>query len=257
MFRVKGPLSFKDHVGNIRSPFLHPRRWSTAVPERTPVQNLQDAQRFFEEMRIPLGVLPVIQELSFAIVHVGGTQYKLMKGDTVMTQKLEGAEVGKEIILQKVLLIGSKSWTAIGTPLLERARVHAVVEEQTLTKKTIVFKKKRRKNYVRHNTHRQPYTLLRIKDILFDRAGHIDATKGLDADVALGNLTLHPLPPLERVPSPVPILSAANAPKPLPFPSTANPLPEWDKKQQRLKEVKKAQKREKDLKKAEKVVKDS
>jgi len=179
---------------------------------------------------LPVDKLPTLQDLGFAIVHVGGTQYKLMKGDVIMTEKLLGAPVGSEILLQKVLLVGTKTWTAVGTPLLERARVHAVVEEQTKTKKTIVFKKKRRKGYIRHNTHRQPFTTLRIKEILFELGDGLDTSKGLDKNLILQNVISVPVPQVQRVPPPPPMLSATNLPHPPPFPSTANPLPNWDKK---------------------------
>jgi large subunit ribosomal protein L21 len=105
---------------------------------------------------------------AFAVVHLSGHQYKITNGDVIISEKLLGPEVGDEIYLLKVLLIGTKDWTAIGTPLLESAKVRAVVEEQTKADKVIIFKKKRRKNYRRHKGHRQPITTLRITDIIFD-----------------------------------------------------------------------------------------
>jgi len=56
--------------------------------------------------------------------------------------------------------------TAIGTPLLPNVKVLAEVEEKALARKVIVFKKKRRHGYKRHRGHRQPYTLLRILDVV-------------------------------------------------------------------------------------------
>jgi len=205
-----------------------------------------------------LGQLPKLEELGFAVVHVGGTQYKLMAGDVIMAQKMDGVPVGAEIMLPKVLLIGTKSWTAIGTPILERARVHAVIEEQTRTEKTIVFKKKRRKNYVRHNTHRQPYTLLRIKDIFFDLKDHIDTTQGLQKQEILQNVTTHLVPPLERIPAPLPILSASKVPKAnISIPSTANPPPHWDKILNQKKALKLAKEAEKKAKQPKETLKEA
>ncbi len=74
-----------------------------------------------------------------------------------------------DIILDKVLLIGTKDWTAIGTPLLDNAKVYATVEEQTLAAKVLIFKKKRRKNYRRFKGHRQPVTTLRILDVSYQQ----------------------------------------------------------------------------------------
>jgi len=102
---------------------------------------------------------------SFAVVHIGGHQYKVTEGDLIFTEKLE-APVSSEIVFNKVLLYGTTTQTRIGAPLLEGIDIHAVVEEQTLADKELVFKKKRRKHYRRLNGHRQPLTTLRIKKIV-------------------------------------------------------------------------------------------
>ncbi|KAJ0492334.1 putative ribosomal protein L21 [Helianthus annuus] len=62
-------------------------------------------------------------------------------------------------------MLGSKTQTMIGRPVLPEAAVHAVVEEHALDAKVIIFKKKRRKNYRRTKGHRQELTKLRITDI--------------------------------------------------------------------------------------------
>ncbi|XP_041021854.1 50S ribosomal protein L21, chloroplastic-like isoform X3 [Juglans microcarpa x Juglans regia] len=59
------------------------------------------------------------------------------------------------IILNKVLLIGTRTSTYIGKPVVTNAAVHAVVEEQGLDPKVIVFKYKKKKNYRRNIGHRQ------------------------------------------------------------------------------------------------------
>ncbi|GJX61593.1 50S ribosomal protein L21, mitochondrial-like protein [Tanacetum coccineum] len=69
------------------------------------------------------------------------------------------------IILNKVLMLGSKTQTMIGRPVLPEAAVYAIVEEHALDAKVIIFKKKRRKNYRRKKGHRQESTKLRIIDI--------------------------------------------------------------------------------------------
>jgi len=109
-----------------------------------------------------------LEEPAFAIVLLGGSQYKVVAGDVIMSQKLIGPDIGDRIVLDKILLVGTRNWTAIGTPLLSQASVHAVVEEQTKTEKAIIFKKKRRKNYRRTKGHRQDVTTLRITDLTFN-----------------------------------------------------------------------------------------
>ncbi|KAM0020024.1 putative ribosomal protein L21 [Helianthus debilis subsp. tardiflorus] len=101
----------------------------------------------------------------FAVIQIGAHQFKVSNGDCVYTEKLKFCEVNDKIILNKVLMLGSKTQTMIGRPVLPEAAVHAVVEEHALDAKVIIFKKKRRKNYRRTKGHRQELTKLRITDI--------------------------------------------------------------------------------------------
>lgn len=71
-----------------------------------------------------------------------------------------------QIILDKVLLVGSQEYTVIGQPMVSTAKVLATVEEHEKTEKVLIYKKKRRKTYAQKTGHRQPYTLLRINDIM-------------------------------------------------------------------------------------------
>ncbi|XP_062506665.1 large ribosomal subunit protein bL21m-like [Corticium candelabrum] len=102
----------------------------------------------------------------FAVVHLGGTQHKITAEDTIVVNKLH-VEPGARILLNKVLLIGTKHFTLVGQPLVSKdvVSVEATVTEQTRTKRIIVFKKKRRKNYKRTRGHRQDVTVLRINRI--------------------------------------------------------------------------------------------
>lgn len=45
-----------------------------------------------------------------------------------MAEKLP-FEVGKQIEFDEVLLIGTKDYTAVGRPIVEKARVFATIEE--------------------------------------------------------------------------------------------------------------------------------
>src|SRR4051812_9559401 len=61
---------------------------------------------------------------SFAVVQVGGKQFRVVKGDVIVTDKLVGAPVGETIVLEKVLLYGKKDFTAVGKPLLTKSKVY-------------------------------------------------------------------------------------------------------------------------------------
>ncbi|CAL1409985.1 unnamed protein product [Linum trigynum] len=105
------------------------------------------------------------REEIFAVVMVGGRQYIVIPGRFLYVQRLKGTNVNDKIALNKVLLVGTKTTTYIGKPVVTNAVVHAVVEEQGLNKKVIVFKYKKKKNYRRNIGHRQPNTRVRITGI--------------------------------------------------------------------------------------------
>ncbi|KAF0932924.1 hypothetical protein E2562_013123 [Oryza meyeriana var. granulata] len=101
----------------------------------------------------------------FAVVMIGSRQYIVMPGRYIYTQRLKGANVDDQIILNKVLLVSTRDKAYIGMPVVTNAAVHAVVEEQGRDDKVIVFKYKKKKKYQRKLGHRQPNTRLRITGI--------------------------------------------------------------------------------------------
>ncbi|XP_047941593.1 50S ribosomal protein L21, chloroplastic [Salvia hispanica] len=121
----------------------------------TPVLEIEPAVETAEPKR----------EEVFAVVMVGGRQYIVFPGRYIYTQRLKGASVNDKVTLNKVLLVGTKTSAYIGKPIVPNATVEAVVEEQTLDKKVIVFKYKKKKNYRRNIGHRQPITRIRITSI--------------------------------------------------------------------------------------------
>ncbi|MGD8375483.1 MAG: 50S ribosomal protein L21 [Acidobacteriota bacterium] len=102
----------------------------------------------------------------YAVIVSGGAQHRVSEGDVVKLQKLAGAEPGGKWEFQEVLLISDGTSVQVGQPGVENARVVATVLEQGLHPKVRVFKKKRRKQYRRTHGHRQPYTALRIDEIV-------------------------------------------------------------------------------------------
>ncbi|GLE07077.1 hypothetical protein PINS_up021347 [Pythium insidiosum] len=102
----------------------------------------------------------------FAVIKLGGTQYKVTQGDVVVSEKIKHAKVGEIMDIDDVLLLGNVNQTIVGRPLVDGAKVRARVEEQTLDAKIDIFKKKRRKNYRRWNGFRREVTVLRVTDIV-------------------------------------------------------------------------------------------
>lgn len=102
---------------------------------------------------------------AFAVVKLGGTQYKVAKDDIIVVGKLR-ASIGSIVPVRDVLLVGTVHETVIGRPLIPNAEVSFHVEEQTKDEKVIVFKK--RDNYRRRKGFRRDVTLLRCVDIACD-----------------------------------------------------------------------------------------
>jgi ribosomal protein L21 len=100
----------------------------------------------------------------FAVVRLGGTQYKITKDDLIVAEKLD-VQVGADLVIDEVLLVGSDLATVVGRPTVQNATVTCAVEEQTRDAKVVVFKKRRRQNSRRRNGHRRHVTLLRVTDI--------------------------------------------------------------------------------------------
>ncbi|KAK2160399.1 hypothetical protein LSH36_134g04038 [Paralvinella palmiformis] len=54
----------------------------------------------------------------FAVVHLNGTQRKITAEDIIVLHKHISADIGEKIILNKVLMVGSKDFSIIGKPLV-------------------------------------------------------------------------------------------------------------------------------------------
>lgn len=100
----------------------------------------------------------------YAVIKTGGKQYRVQKDDIIEVELLD-AEIGNDVSLDEVLLVGSDGKAKIGAPTVSGASVKATVLNQKRGDKIIVFKKKRRQNYRRKNGHRQSITVLKIKSI--------------------------------------------------------------------------------------------
>ena len=84
-----------------------------------------------------------------------------------MVEKLD-YDIGSQICFDQIMLMAGKEFTLLGRPFLDNARVFVTVEQQTLTEKVIVFKKKRRQGYKRNMGSRQAVTMLRVDAIQYD-----------------------------------------------------------------------------------------
>jgi large subunit ribosomal protein L21 len=100
----------------------------------------------------------------YAVIRTGGKQYRVSAGDQLRVEKL-GDPVGAQIELGEVLMLAEGDAVSVGKPVIAGAAVRATVLAHGRGDKVTIFKMRRRKNYRRHQGHRQDYTELRIDGI--------------------------------------------------------------------------------------------
>ncbi len=81
----------------------------------------------------------------YAVIQVGGSQFKVAEGDIINTDRLKD-EAGSHIVLDKVLMFADGADIRIGQPFLKDVKVTAKVEKHRLGDKVIAFKYRRRSN---------------------------------------------------------------------------------------------------------------
>ena len=115
------------------------------------------------KMRGSLHYYPV-ESIMYAVIKTGGKQYRVAAGEKIKVEQLP-ADVGAEIILDQVLMLGEGESVKIGTPIIAGATVTAKVVAHGRGPKIKIFKMRRRKHYQKHQGHRQNYTEIEISGI--------------------------------------------------------------------------------------------
>lgn len=103
----------------------------------------------------------------FAVVYIAGKQRKITSEDIIILDKHIEANIGERIIINKVLLVGSKDFSLVGTPVLspDLVRVEATVTEKTLSYTKVLFRYLRRENNRKMRLRKERLTHLRINSI--------------------------------------------------------------------------------------------
>jgi large subunit ribosomal protein L21 len=95
----------------------------------------------------------------FAILRAGGKQVRVSPGDVIRVERPSGkVEKGQQLSLSEIVLAGD------GTSFAD-VSVKATVLGEGRSRKVLVFKKKRTKQYRRTKGHRQTFVELRIDAI--------------------------------------------------------------------------------------------
>ena len=100
----------------------------------------------------------------YAVIKTGGKQYRVSAGNKIKVEQIP-ADVGSEITLDQVLMVGEGESVKIGSPVVAGAAVTATVLSHGRHDKIKIFKMRRRKHYQKHQGHRQNYTEIRIDGI--------------------------------------------------------------------------------------------
>jgi len=101
----------------------------------------------------------------YAVIDVGGRQVRVSPEDTVRVPRLR-AEVGSTVTFDRVCAMRTDADFKVGSPALEGAKVIATVVKHGKADKEIIFKYRRRKFYRRKRGHRQPFTEVKISEIV-------------------------------------------------------------------------------------------
>jgi large subunit ribosomal protein L21 len=75
----------------------------------------------------------------YAVIRSGGKQYKVNPGELLDVEKISG-QVGDNVELTEVLLLGKDGAVETGNPLLVNARVIGEIVRQWKKRKLLVFK---------------------------------------------------------------------------------------------------------------------
>jgi large subunit ribosomal protein L21 len=100
----------------------------------------------------------------YAVIEVGSKQYSVKKDDIIEVER-EAAQAGKEIAIDKVLLVSKDKQLEVGSPYVKGAKVSVLVLGEKKAPKLISYKYRRRKSSHWEKGHRQKLTRLQVKEI--------------------------------------------------------------------------------------------
>jgi len=120
----------------------------------------------------------------YAIVKVGGKQYRVERGDSLLVDRLAEDE-GAKVVLEPLLFKGEGDELVFAGADLAKVKVEATVTGHERGKKVHVLKFKPKRGYKRRMGHRSDLTRLEIGEIkLLSRKPAAKKTKEDDGDGA-------------------------------------------------------------------------
>jgi large subunit ribosomal protein L21 len=101
----------------------------------------------------------------YAIIETSGRQVRVSPDEHIRVDRLN-AEVGSTVSFDRVFAVRNDGDFVVGSPTVEGAKVTGTVIGHGKSEKLVVYKYKRRKYYRRKRGHRQPYTEVKISEIV-------------------------------------------------------------------------------------------
>ena len=102
--------------------------------------------------------------MKYAIVEISGRQFWIETGKYYDLNRIP-TELGKEITLNRVLLVNNEGEILIGKPYLESVKVKGKILEHLRGRKTIVYKMRPKKKTRKKQGHRRDLTRLKVLGI--------------------------------------------------------------------------------------------
>ena len=118
--------------------------------------------------------------MTYAIINVGGKQYRVREGERLLVDRVpleEGATFTPEL-----LLLGGDGDTKLGADELEGREVTARVAAHVLGDKLVVGKHRRRTGYRRRKGHRSRLSQIEIESIAAEKARRRSTKKSEKAE---------------------------------------------------------------------------
>ena len=102
--------------------------------------------------------------MKYAIIEISGKQFWVETGKFYDFNRIP-TELGKDITLNRVLLLNNDGNVLIGQPYLENVKIQGKILEHLRAKKQIIYKMRSKKKTRRKQGHRQELTRVLIENI--------------------------------------------------------------------------------------------
>jgi large subunit ribosomal protein L21 len=103
--------------------------------------------------------------MKYAIVEISGRQFWIEPGKYYDFNRIP-TELGKQVTLNRVLLLNNDGDILVGKPYLETVKIKGKILEHLRSKKTIVYKMQPKKKTRKKQGHRQELTRVLIEEII-------------------------------------------------------------------------------------------